>query len=163
MKKYSKPDQVSLAKAAADWAERVLPLFESISPGDRRPRTAIQEGRKWAKTLEFKMSVIRGASLAAHDAARDVNSDEAACAAAHAAGQAVATAHVPQHAFGAAYYALKAVAAADPMMDETRLIKERGWQSRRLPQHLRHELLKRMMIGRSREGISIKLHKGRGF
>ena len=47
-------------------------VFESVSPGDRRPRTAILEGRKWANTLEFKMSVIRGASLAAHDAAREV-------------------------------------------------------------------------------------------
>lgn len=163
MKKCSKSVHVSLAKAAADWAERVLPLFESVSPGDRRPRTAIREGRKWANTLEFKMSVIRGASLAAHDAAREVKSDEAACAAAHAAGQAVAAAHVPQHAFGAAYYALKAVAASDPNADETHLLRERTWQSRRLPQHLRHQLLGRMLISRNRKGISIKLHKGRGF
>ncbi|WP_417582080.1 putative immunity protein [Pelagibacterium sp.] len=51
--------------------------------------------------------VVRSASLAAHASAKDVKTDEAACEAAHAAGQAVATAHVPQHAYGGAYYALR--------------------------------------------------------
>jgi hypothetical protein len=42
------------------------------------------------------MPVIRGASLAAHSAAREVNQEDVAARfAARAAGQAVATAHVP--------------------------------------------------------------------
>jgi hypothetical protein len=37
----------------------------------------------------------------------------------HAAGQAVVTAHVPEHAFGAAYYTLK-IAAADASVFNTK-------------------------------------------
>ena len=51
------------------------------------------------------MATIRGASLSAHAAAKE-NEDPAAIAA--AAGQAVATAHVAQHAYRSAYYALRA-------------------------------------------------------
>ena len=111
MKKYSKQDQVLMA---ADCAERALPLFEKVYPEDDRPRRAIEACRTWVRTGVFRMAEIRGASLAAHAAARDAKENDAACFAARAAGQAVATAHVPQHAYGAAYYALKAVAAADP-------------------------------------------------
>src|SRR4030066_302914 len=91
----------------------------------------------------LKMSDIRGTSLAAHAAAREAKENNAACFAAHAAGQAVATAHVPQHAFGAAYYALKAFAATnnDIDMDGVKTAKEYNWQSRRLPKHLRQEFL----------------------
>ena len=48
-----------------------------------------------------------------------------------AAGQAVATAHVTQHAYGGAYYALKAIAAGDPEKAEARLARELAWQARR--------------------------------
>ena len=58
------------------------------------------------------MAVIRGASLAAHAAAKAVKKeDTVANIAAHAAGQAVATAHVPTHALGPVLYAMKLVAA----------------------------------------------------
>ena len=60
------------------------------------------------------MAVIRAASLGAHAAARDAKENKAACFAARAAGQAVGTAHVTQHAYGSAYYSLKAIAEADP-------------------------------------------------
>ena len=43
------------------------------------------------------MAVIRKASLESHTAARDVGENNAARSAACAAGQAVATAHVPTH------------------------------------------------------------------
>ena len=49
----------------------------------------------------------------------------------------MATAHVPQHAFGAAYYALKAVAAAHSAKAEVKIAMELSWQSRRLPKNLR--------------------------
>lgn len=104
-----------MATWAADCAERVLPFFEDKYPEDDRPRKAIEACRTWVETGVFKMADIRGASLAAHASAREVKDNKEACFAARAAGQAVATAHVPQHAFGGAYYALKAVAAADPM------------------------------------------------
>src|SRR3989344_828613 len=56
------------------------------------------------------------------------------CFAARAAGQAVATAHVPQHAFGSAYYALKVAAA-----NNSKIAKELNWQSKYLPKHLRKD------------------------
>lgn len=109
------------------------------------------------------MSNIRGASLAAHAAARQVKENDAACFAARAAGQAVATAHVPQHAYGGAYYALKAIAAADPDHAEIKTAKELNWQSRHLTKNLRQEILNRIIIQKRAGGIFIKLKKRKGF
>ncbi len=163
MKKYSKQDQRSLATCAADCAERVLPFFEKAYPKDGRPRKAIEECRIWVRTGVFKMSDIRGISLAAHAAAREAKENNAACFAAHAAGQAVATAHVPQHAFGAAYYALKAIAAANTDIDKIKTAKEHNWQSRRLPKHLRQEFLDKVKIQKRNGRIFIKIQKGKDF
>lgn len=84
------------------------------------------------------MPIIRGASLAAHAAAKEVQeNDKAASLAAHAAGQAVATAHVVTHAFGSALYAMKAVAATNPADPKTAIVQERDWQTSRIPENLR--------------------------
>ena len=123
MKQYTKQDQRLMATWAADCAERVLPLFEQAYPEDDRPRKTIEVCRTWVRTGVFKMADIRAASLAAHAAARTAEENTAARFAARGAGQAVATAHVPQHAFGAAYYALKAIAAVDPAMPRLKLPK----------------------------------------
>ena len=163
MKKYNKQDQRALATWAADCAERVLPFFEKAYPKDDRPREAIEVCRTWVRTGVFKMADIRGASLAAHAAARDARENNAACFAAHAAGQAVATAHVPQHAYGGAYYALKAIVAIDPANAAVKIAKERGWQSRRLPKNLRQEIMERMIIQKKGNRIIIKIQKGEGF
>jgi hypothetical protein len=136
MKKFSKQDQRLLAIWAADCAERALPFFEKACPKDNRPRKAIEECRKWVRTGVFRMADIRKASLSAHAAAREAKENNAACFAARAAGQAVATAHVPQHAFGAAYYALK-IAAANPADAKVKISKELNWQTRHLPKKLR--------------------------
>ena len=162
-KKYSREDQRSLAIWAADCAERVLPFFEKAFPKDDRSRKAIEACRTWVRTGVFRMADIRGASLAAHAAARDAKENEAACFAAHAAGQAVATAHVPQHAYGSAYYALKAIAAIDPANAEVKIAKERSWQSRRIPENLREEIMKRLIIQKKGNRIIIKIQKGKGF
>ncbi|KAF5038253.1 hypothetical protein DSECCO2_556200 [anaerobic digester metagenome] len=158
MKKYSRDEQITMAFWAADCAERVLPLFEAAHPGDDRPRRAIEACRAWAETGLFRMVDIRGASLAAHAAARDAEEGSAARFAARAAGQAVATAHVPQHAYGAAYYALKAVAAANP----ANVAREREWQAEQLPEGLREEIMERIIILERNGGGSIKLRKGEG-
>ena len=162
-KKYSKRDQRSLATCAADCAERVLPYFEKVCTKDDRPRKAIEACRTWIRTGVFKMADVRGASLAAHAAAREAREDYTACFAARAAGHAVATAHVPQHAFGAAYYALKAVAEADPANAEANAAKERNWESRRLPRSLRQEFLNRVIVQKDDHKISIKIRKGKDF
>jgi len=122
-----------LAAWTIDCTLRVLPFFEEKYPDDSRPRDAIAALRSWITTGVFRMAEIRGASLAAHAAARDVGEDNPARSAARAAGQAVATAHVPTHSRGAAFYAQQAVfRAADPGEAEAAVTKEREWQYRHL-------------------------------
>lgn len=163
VKKYSREDQITMATWAADCAERVLPLFERAYPGDDRPRSAIEVCRTWVLTGVFRMTEIRGASLAAHAAARDAEEGSAAQYAARAAGQAVATAHVPQHAYGGAYYALKAVAAADPANAVVNVAREWEWQAERLAEGLREEIMGRIVVLKHGGGVLVKLRKGDGF
>lgn len=126
-------DHRTLAVWAIDCAERVLPYFEDNYPDDHRPRQAIETLQTWITTGVFKMAVIRKASLASHAAAREVGEDNAARSAARAAGQAVATAHVPSHAIGAANYALQAIHRASSASDaEAAVAKEQAWQYQRL-------------------------------
>lgn len=152
-----------MATWAADCAERVLPLFEQAYPEDDRPRKAIEVCRTWVRTGVFKMAEIRGASLAAHAAARAANENTVACFAARAAGQAVATAHIPQHAFGGAYYALKAIAAADSTHAEAEIAKELDWQAQHISLHLRPEFLKRVIIQKRKSGIFVTVQKDADF
>lgn len=126
-------DQKILAEWAIDCAQRVLPYFEQEFPDDNRPLQALDTLHNWIKTGEFKMSVIRGASLASHAAAREVGQDSAARSAARAAGQAVATAHVPVHAFGSALYAQQAIhRVSSPDNAEAAVHQERDWQYQHL-------------------------------
>jgi len=128
-----KTHHTTLAVWAADCVERVLPYFEGGFPEDRRPRDALEACREWVRTGVFKMADIRGASLTAHAAAREVGEDNAARSAARAAGQAVATAHVPTHSVGAASYALQAIhRAANSSSADAAVAKERDWQYRHL-------------------------------
>jgi hypothetical protein len=124
------PDKRVLALWAADCAEHVLPFFAMEHPDDERPERAIHACRQWAVTGIFRMADIRKASLDAHAAAREAK-EPAAKFAAHAAGQAVATPHVPTHAFGCSVYAVRAVVAHTGNADEG-IIGERGWQMERL-------------------------------
>lgn len=119
-------DQGILGSWAADCAERVLPYFEKERPNDKRPREAIDALRKWVKDRVFHMADVRRFSLNAHAAARAVGEDNAAKAAARAAGQATATPHVKTHSLGSATYAAKAVFLATGSMEEAD--KERDWQ-----------------------------------
>lgn len=163
MKKYSKSEQKLLAIWAADCAERVLPFFEKMYPEDNRPRKAIKVLRHWIQTGVFQMAEIRGASLAAHAAARNVKDNSIACFAARAAGQAVATAHVPQHAYGSSYYSLKAIIASNSINPEAKVIKEYNWQSKYLHKQLRPEIMSRIIILHNKTGIVVKIKKGDGF
>lgn len=126
-------DHRTLATWAADCAWRVLPYFEARSPPDTRPREALLALRAWGETGVFRMADVRRASLAAHAAARSVGEYDPARSAARAAGQALATAHVPRHAIAAARYAATAVrdATAGPDADSAAL-GEREWQYRHL-------------------------------
>ncbi len=129
----SKTDHKTVAVWAIDCVERVMPYFEEKYPQDHRPRHAIETLQTWIDSGVFKMAVIRKASLDAHAAARDVGEDNAARSAARAAGQAVATAHVPMHALGAANYALQAIyRATNPSDVDAAIAIERDWQLQRL-------------------------------
>ena len=98
-------------KAAIE-AERVLKFFEKERPNDKRPRDAIKAIKAWAEDKRILgMKEVRKLSLDAHAAAREVKSNEAKFAA-HAAGQAVGTWHVPTHALGAFGYAGRAIIAS---------------------------------------------------
>lgn len=125
-------DKHVLAVWAADCAARVLHYFEDAYPDDDRPRQALAALHSWTKTGEFRMAVIRKASLGAHAAARAVGAGCAAHAAARAAGQAVATAHAKNHAIAAAIYAATAEQNAAPANPDA-AYAERVWQF----QHLR--------------------------
>jgi hypothetical protein len=129
-KKPSAQDRKAFALWAADCAEHVLHYFEKERPKDSRPKKAIEECRKWARTGAFHMADVRGYSLAAHAAARETEEKSAARFAARSAGQAMAAAHVAGHAIAAAYYAVKAAEAAGDA-------NEWGWQKKRMPKSLR--------------------------
>lgn len=163
MKQYTKDDQAVLAAWALACAERVLPLFTQVAPHDDRPLQALEAGRAWVHTRRFGMAVIRGASLGAHAAAKAVKTVPTACFAAHAAGQAVATAHVTQHAYGGAYYALKALAAADSASAPQRVAQEWTWQAQQLPARLRDEVMSRLVVEQRRTGLWVSIRKGPGF
>ena len=135
-KRLDEQDHRSLVLWAADCAEHVLPYFEEKYPKDGRPRKALEAGRAWVRG-EIAMSEARAAALAAHAAARDAD-HAAARAAARAAGHAAATVHVAGHARHAAAYAVTAATdAAVPAAAAASTTKERDWQYRRLPEHLR--------------------------
>ncbi len=128
-----KTDHKTLAVWAKDCAERVLPYFEEKFPQDKRPRKALVTLQTWIDIGVFKMPVIRKASLDSHAAAREVGEDSPARSAARAAGQAVATTHVPTHSLGAAIYALQGIYRAKNSSDaDAAVANEREWQYRRL-------------------------------
>ncbi|MDH4215240.1 MAG: hypothetical protein OEV85_15100 [Candidatus Thorarchaeota archaeon] len=133
VKLVKKTDHKILAIWAVDCVERVMCYFEEKYPEDHRPRKAIETLQKWIHSGIFKMADIRKASLDAHAAAREVGEDNAARSAARAAGQAVATAHVPTHSIGAANYALQAIhRTADSSDVDGAIAKERDWQYQHL-------------------------------
>src|SRR3954468_9250729 len=132
-------DHHLLALWAAACAEHVLGLFESVRPGDPRPRHAIEHARAWVRG-EVKMMEARAAGGHAMGAARDLRG--AARHAAYAAGQAAVVAHVAAHDLGAAAYAIKAVrAAARPGEGESAGRLECQWQRDQLPEAIRELVL----------------------
>lgn len=115
-------------KWAIDCSTHVLPLFEGAV--DERLLYALRVGEDWRQG-KASVGQAQKASLGAHATARE-QTNPAAVAVARSVGQAVATAHMADHSFGAALYALKAVAAAGGSVDA-----ERMWQDEQLPEDVR--------------------------
>lgn len=129
-----------LASWAADCAERALTVFSNAKPDDERPAKAIAVARAWSRG-EMTVGAARAASVAAHAAAREAD-DPAACYAARAAGHAVATAHMADHAPGAALYAIKAFKAVQaPQVSYSVIVTEQDWQVQHLPAGIRELVL----------------------
>jgi hypothetical protein len=127
-----KEQHYQLITWACDCAEHVLPLFgETV---DDRLKNAFLIGRKWASGNASTGEAMKS-SLSAHAVARE-SSDPTAIAVARSAGQAVATAHMADHALGAAWYALKASNHAGMSGEE-----ERRWQDDHLPPEIKDLVL----------------------
>jgi hypothetical protein len=132
-------DHQLLAIWATDCAQHVLHHFEQASPGDDRPRRAIDMGRAWVRG-EIPMMQARTAAGHANGAARDLTG--APRFAAYAAGQAAAVAHVAAHELGAAAYAVRAARAAAPKEEsEISGRLECQWQRNQLPGQIRELVL----------------------
>lgn len=96
-----------VASWAADCAEHVLVIYEDAVPDDARVRAAIDQARSFAAGELDVRDAVRRRGGEAGAAARECPT-RAATAAAYAAEQAAAVAHMGAHALGAAGYAAKA-------------------------------------------------------
>lgn len=112
--------KVTIAGWCLDYTEKhILPIFEKHCPGDNRPRMAINASRDWfegkKKLPEVKHIILNEC----HAAARELDSDPAAQAAARACGQAAACFHTPTHSLGLAFYGSAAIAYDRVGVNET--------------------------------------------
>ena len=103
--------KTTLANWCLDYAERVIvPIFEKHCPGDSRPQNALTAAREWLsgnmKLPEVKKIILNEC----HAAARELDSNPTAQAAARTCGQAASCIHAPTHSLGLAFYGALAVA-----------------------------------------------------
>jgi hypothetical protein len=145
----SERDRRIVAAWAADCAERVLGLFEAAAPEDRGPREAIVRTRAFARgELDVAEEIRR--RFAGGGAARDVRAPTAV-AAARAAGQAAAVAHMGAHALGAAAYAAKAAGLAAPDQHAA-VAEEIHWQLSQMSESVKVALRRLPRLGEDSSG-----------
>lgn len=102
--------KTTLANWCVDYSERrMLPLFEAQYPDDSRPKQALGAAREWLSGA-IKLPQAKAAILACHAAAREVETNPAAQAAARAIGQSASTVHAAGHCIGLAFYGALAAA-----------------------------------------------------
>ena len=142
-------DRRIVAAWAADCAERVLGVFAAETPGDDRPRDAIERARAFARgELDVPQEIRR--RFVGGGAARDATTP-AARAAARAAGQAAAVAHMGAHGLGAAAYAAWAAGLAAPECPEAQT-EEVRWQLTHMSPEVRMALLRLPPVGENSAG-----------
>jgi len=91
-------------------ADKILPIFEKHCPGDNRPRNALNAAYDYLGG-KIKFYVVKNVILnECHAAARELDADPIAQAAARAVGQASSVVHVTTHSLGLFFYAAAAVA-----------------------------------------------------
>ncbi len=121
----SDAERRSLAQWAADCAERVLPLFDGSDSAKATLQDALVRTRAYSigdADTATEISKRFGGGRVANEA-----TTAAGAAAARAIGQASAVAHMGAHALGAAGYAVKAIALAEPE-NGSALENEIAWQ-----------------------------------
>lgn len=101
----------TIAKWCLDYAEEfILPIFEKHCPADKRPHMALAASREWFEGRK-KLAEVKNIILnECHAAARELDANPAAQAAARACGQAAACFHTPTHSLGLAFYGTAAIA-----------------------------------------------------
>jgi len=104
--------KATIAKWCMDYAENhILPIFEKRCPGDSRPHLAIDAARDWFEGKK-KLPEVRQIILhECHAAARELDTNPAAQAAARACGQASACFHTPTHSLGLSFYVAPAISS----------------------------------------------------
>jgi hypothetical protein len=103
--------KATIASWCMDYCEEhILPIFEKYCPGDNRPRMAIAASRDWFEGRK-KLPEVKNIILnECHAAARELDGNPTAQAAARACGQAAACFHTPTHSLGLAFYGAAAIA-----------------------------------------------------
>ena len=90
--------------------EKMLPIFEKHCPNDDRPRNAMNAARDYLDG-KVKFPVVKNIILnECHAAARELDDNPVAQAAARAVGQGSAVVHTLTHSLGLFFYAAAAVA-----------------------------------------------------
>ena len=89
---------------------KILPIFEKHCPGDSRPRNAVNAAHDYLDG-KVKFPVVKDIILKeCHAAARELDANPAAQAAARAVGQGSAVVHTLTHSLGIYFYGAAAVA-----------------------------------------------------
>jgi len=101
----------TIRKWCLDYAEnRILPIFEKHCPGDNRPRNTVEAAHEYLSG-KVKFTQVKDIILnECHAAARELDANPAAQAAARAVGQGTSVVHALTHSLGLFFYAAAAVA-----------------------------------------------------
>jgi hypothetical protein len=104
-------NKTTIANWTLDYAERnMLPLFEKHCPDDGRPAHAITAAREWLDG-KVKLPYVKNTILnECHAAARELDCNPVAQAAARAIGQSAGSIHAAPHSLGLYFYAAAAIA-----------------------------------------------------
>jgi len=99
--------------------DKILPIFERHCPGDNRPRNAVNAAHDYIDG-KVKFPVVKNLILnECHAAARELDYNPTAQAAARAVGQGSAVVHTLTHSLGLFFYAAAAVAYDRVGLDAT--------------------------------------------
>lgn len=113
-------NKMTICNWCISYAEaNILPIFEKHCPNDNRPRDALNAARDYLAG-KIKFPVVKNIILnECHAAARELDADPAAQAAARACGQGAAVVHTLSHSIGICFYGAAAVAYDRVGLNET--------------------------------------------